>query len=93
MTCIWASSIRTITGVVVDVARVKGGEAVFPHVEREVIYAPLRRTKDGDFVEADYPFYFDGKEVPPLRAGPVAAGHGGIVAEISADDLDGQVHE
>ncbi len=51
--------------VVVDVARVKGGEAVFPHVEREVIYAPLRRTKDGDFVEADYPFYFDGKEVHP----------------------------
>ena len=49
--------------VIADVAQVCRGEAVFPHVESDAIYAVLEKKKDGSFVTADYPFYFDGKEV------------------------------
>lgn len=49
----------------VSVARVKRGKAVFPHVEPEVIYAPLAKVSEGGYEETGYPFYFDGKTVHP----------------------------
>ena len=51
--------------VPVDGAAVKNGKAVFPHVEREVVYAPLVKGEDSDFEVSGYPFFFDGKEVHP----------------------------
>lgn len=51
--------------VVVDGTEVKRGKAIFPHVEREVIYAPLVKGKDSKFETSGYPFYFDGKEAHP----------------------------
>ena len=47
--------------VVVDGTEVKRGKAIFPHVEREVIYAPLVKGKDSKFETSGYPFYFDDK--------------------------------
>ena len=47
--------------VVMDSARVKGGEAVFPHVEAEVVCALLGRKPDGEYRPVDYPLYFDGR--------------------------------
>lgn len=51
--------------VVVDGTTIHNGEAVFPHVEARVIYAPLKKKANGEFITVDYPFYFDGKEVHP----------------------------
>lgn len=51
--------------VVIDGTMVHGGEAVFPHVEADVIYAPLHKNKNNKVVTVDYPFYFDGKKIHP----------------------------
>ena len=48
--------------VIADVAEVCRGEAVFPHVESDAIYAVLEKKENGVFATVDYPFYFDGKQ-------------------------------
>lgn len=48
--------------VVIDSTTVKGREAVFPHVEREAVYAAQVKGQSGQYLPAGHPFYFDGKE-------------------------------
>lgn len=50
--------------VAIDRASVHRGEAVFPNVESDVVYAPLQKI-DGEYRVVDYPFFFDGKEAHP----------------------------
>ena len=50
----------------IDMAEIKDGQAVFPNVERKVIYAPMSH-RDGKYQVMDYPFYFDGKQNIPYR--------------------------
>lgn len=51
----------------IDMAEIKYGEAVFPHVESKVIYVPMSYY-GGKYSVTDYPFYFDGKENVPYTA-------------------------
>lgn len=52
----------------VGIARseVADGHAVFPHVERDVVYAPLR-YEDGHYREAGFPVLYDSTGVHPFR--------------------------
>lgn len=51
--------------VAIACAPVHAGEAVFPNVEANVVYAPLKEEKGKGYRTVDYPFFFDGKEVHP----------------------------
>lgn len=46
--------------VEMDMAEIKNGEAIFPHVEANVVYVPMS-YKNEKLEVMDYPFLFDGK--------------------------------
>lgn len=51
----------------IDMAEIKDGEAVFPHVESKVIYVPMS-YHGKKYSATDYPFFFDGKKNIPYAA-------------------------